>query len=217
MSESGEVRPSWKVDVQIGFGTTNYVSLADWLYGYESVEWWTALGDLLGGRPGWYCELGTDGLYWHFGAMQASLLNIGSPVEDGRRDKFPKSNYSLFDYEADEVVHFESIDDLRTWLEANEPRFTDYIRGRYSEWASADDWAVLRMMTWRINVEYDGAAWIATVPNVPADATFANDLPQALRQAGELICAAFGAPARIAELMSLEAYLDVEACSALTS
>src|SRR4051812_39323296 len=71
--------PSWNVEVGIGTGTPQYLTFVWAIYGHDAGPWWEALGDLLGGRPGWHCDFTNQGLLWSYGALGSSLFNISAP------------------------------------------------------------------------------------------------------------------------------------------
>lgn len=59
------------MDIEVGHPP--YLVLADMLHGWAGRTWWEDLGNLLGGRPGWRCQLVNQGeLLWSYGAMGRS-------------------------------------------------------------------------------------------------------------------------------------------------
>ncbi|MFK5243149.1 hypothetical protein ACI3PF_20775, partial [Lactococcus lactis] len=84
--------PAWDVDVTIEAGRPTYVNFAAEIYGWETQEWWEELGNLLGGRPGWRCTFGAEGLMWSFGAGGSSLFNITAP---GEASHYASGTFSL--------------------------------------------------------------------------------------------------------------------------
>jgi hypothetical protein len=174
---------------------------------------WEELGDLLGGRPGWHCELTNEGLLWSFGAMESSLPNFGW---HGREDQ-PAHGYELFDHEADTTLSFDNIALLRTWLEANEHRHANHLRTELRRWVVHDDWQLLKAFSWKAKVSHEGRSWLGTVDNIPSEATFATDLPALIGQMKELIAAAFDAPADVAAGISPSVRLDESATRAVTA
>jgi hypothetical protein len=205
------VRPSWEVDVELEFGHPSYVHLAEWLhYPVDAGPWWEQLGDLLGGRPGWHCELTSEGLMWSFGALGSSLFNVSW---HGEGDEVP-TGYELFDYDADETLSFGSVDELRVWLEGNEHRHANHLRDNLRGWVMADDWALLKSFPWKAQVTFLDGTWVGTVLGIPADATFAGSLPDLVGQLRELIADAFDAPASVAPDVSLSVRMDRAATGA---
>jgi hypothetical protein len=210
------VPPSSKVEVGIDLGDPQYVSVAEWVHGDLSGPWWRELGDLLGGRPGWRCDLTSEGLLWSFGASGSSLFNISfPPVEHDAADAIP-AGYDLYDWEADETVSFSNTRELLAWLEANEPRHAGHLR-KLRELAMTNDWAVLKSLGWKARVSYDGGTWVGTVEGIPADATFSTSLAGLTDALRELIAASFEAPADVAPDISLSLKLDHAATAALTA
>lgn len=67
--------PHTRVEIELNLGSPEYIVTATSVHGDDSGPWWESLGNLLYGRPGWYCELAnTDGgteLMWSFGALAA--------------------------------------------------------------------------------------------------------------------------------------------------
>ncbi|MGC5224476.1 type II toxin-antitoxin system HicB family antitoxin [Micromonospora sp. DT81.3] len=202
--------PSSRVEIEINLGSPDYIAAATSFYGEHTEQWWKRLGDLLGDRPGWKCEIANTGsqieLMWSFGALGSSLFNV-SREEDGE-------GYHLFDYEADKVIVFGALEELRTWLEENEQRHVDYprtLRGL----AADNDWALLKSMPFQVDVTYDGSTWIATFRQLPLEYSSGATLTEAISNAKEAIAHAFDAPKNIAPRIQVTARLDVEAVAAL--
>jgi hypothetical protein len=86
-------------------------------------------------RPGWALSIsntdaGTEFL-WTFGALGSGLFVI-SYEEDS-------STYRVFDDDGDDDVTFDTIDELREWLDANEARHSNDVRTNLRDMVSADD------------------------------------------------------------------------------
>lgn len=210
---SNERPPSHDVDVTVNMGSPNYRAVAGTFHGHENVGWWTVLGDLLGGRPGWRCELTEHGLTWLFGPMGSGLFTITAP--DDESDDYATGRYEAFDYEADMSFLFDGTTELREWLDANEHRHADHLQ-KIHELVSAMDWDVLKGMGLEALVTHDGQTWIATVPKLALESTFADDFPTLLVRVRELITHATSAPPGIAPDISITARLDTAATAALT-
>jgi len=194
--------PSWDVEVKIAFGHPNYVNLAESMYGSDSQEWWEELGDLLGGRSGWHCELTNSGLMWSFGPAGSSMFNITAPEEG-----LPTDGYDLFDYDDDRTIHFDSTHEMREGLEDNESRHTDHLRGIH--------WELGRAPVWRVKVDVDEEVWLGTVEGIPMEVVTAANLPSLLRAARGLVVHAFGAPTGSVSEVKLDAVLSPTAADAL--
>lgn len=205
-------RPSMNVDIDFEIGTPLYRSWVDALYGFEAVEPWLELGDLLAGRPGWHVDIdasgGGLGLLWSFGSFGRSLFNV-TAVGHGE--------FSLFDYAADESHLLAGIDAVRAWLEDNERRYDDEFAD-LRPWLAADDWYMFRVLPYdvRVTVDEDGR-WLATVHGLRAEVAVADDLPRALAQVREMLGTAIGAPLDLAPRLRLTARLDESAATALAA
>ncbi|NHE67799.1 hypothetical protein G9U53_26195 [Rhodococcus sp. D-46] len=199
------------VNVELNLGDSTYLSLAAILYGADTQQWWKDLGDLLYGRPGWYCEItNTDNrmhMMWSFGAVGSSLFNISLENEPG---------YSLFDWDADTTLPFTTINQLREWLDINEDRHSDHLR-KLRPLAESFDWAILKNVGFDLDVTVDGDAWIATVRKLPITMSTAKSLSETVSQAREAIATAFDAPAKVAQDILVRVHLDHAAASALGS
>lgn len=204
--------PHTQVEIELNFGSPGYIVTATSLYGDDSGPWWESLGNLLYGRPGWYCELAntSDGpkLMWSFGALGTSLFNI--VLRDDLTD------FDLFDYEADQSVSFESIEQLGEWLDRNESRHSDHVRRNLTPMASADGWRLLRLYEFVLDVTFDGSAWIAIVQKLPVTAAFGSSLTVAVSNAREAIAHEFQAPKSLATDITVSVRLDPAAVAALT-
>jgi hypothetical protein len=204
--------PSRTAEVTFGFGSDNYLGLCEYLYGDAASGWWAALADLLSGRPGWRCELDSDGLAWCFGPIGTGMFIVPAP---DTVEAFETTTYRLFDYQADESVRFNSTAELRVWLEANEHRHAEHLRSMTWYYSEPGDWGLLKLYAWPVKVTYDGTFWIGTVPDIPSEVTSAGSLPDLLRRVRELIAHAVGAPVEVAADISLTAALDQPAAAAL--
>ena len=214
------VPPSNKVEVGIDLGDPQYLRVAEWLHGQYTLEWWQELGDLLGGRPGWRCDLTSEGLLWSFGASGSSLFNITLPrtdadTEDVNEDGVAPDGYNVYDYEADAMVPFGNISELLTWLEANEHRHANHL-ANLREMAMTFDWKVLKTLGWKAHVTHVDGTWVGTVDGIPTDATFSSTLPGLTAALRELIAAAFDAPAEVTPDIGLSVKLDQAGTAALT-
>lgn len=206
-----EPEPHTQVEIELNLGSPEYIVTATTLYPDDSGPWWESLGNLLYGRPGWCCEIvNTDGgteLMWSFGALGSSLFDI-TWADD-------LATYRLFDYDADEVVVFYSIDALRDWLDDNETRHANHVVRNLTPMASADGWSLLRVYEFALDVTYDGSTWIASVRKLPVTAAFASSLQDAVSNAREAIAHAFDAPKNIAADITVSVRLDPAAVAAL--
>lgn len=202
--------PSSLVNVELNVGEPKYLSLAALLYGEDTEEWWKNLGDLLYGRPGWYCEIAlTPGmeLMWSYGALGSSLFNISYQDEAG---------YALFDWEADTTKKFQTVDELRKWLDENEWRHADHTL-RMRDLASSSDWAVLKAVGFDMDVTVDNDRWIGTVRKLPVTMSAAMSLADVVSQLREGIVQAFDAPASVAEDLQVRVHLDPASAATLSS
>lgn len=200
--------PSSLVHVEINVGNPTYLSLADMFYGQDGEQWWKELGDLLYGRPGWYCEFTNsprEPMLWSFGPAGSSLFNITFDGQPG---------YGLFDYESDSVNRFSTIDELREWLDANEGRHADHTR-KLRGYAAADDWAALKNLGFDVRVTFDNGTWIATVRGLPVTMSAGTSLADAVSNAREAIAHAFEAPLSVAVGIQVQVHLDRAAAAAL--
>ena len=203
--------PHTRVEIELNLGSPEYIVTATSVHGDDSGPWWESLGNLLYGRPGWYCELAnTDGgteLMWSFGALGSSLFNINWTADP--------SIFQLFDYEADESVSLSSIDELREWLDRNEARHATHVERNLAPIASADGWWLLKAHEFILDVTYDEATWIASVRKLPVTAAFASSLKEAVSNAREAIAHAFHAPRELAADIRVSVRLDQGAVAAL--
>lgn len=202
--------PSSLVKVELNVGEPTYLKLAGLLYGENTEEWWKDIGDLLYGRPGWYCEIAlTPGmeLIWSYGAVGSSLFNVS--YED-------VSGYSLFDWDADSTKKFQTVDELRKWLDENEWRHADHTF-KLRDLASSSDWAVLKTVGFDIDVTFDEERWIGTVRKLPVTMGAAMSLADVVSQMREGIAQAFDAPASVAKSLQVQVHLDPAAAAALSS
>jgi hypothetical protein len=222
------VPPSNKVEIGIDLGDPEYLRVAEWIYGQHTVEWWQELGDLLGGRPGWRCDLTSEGLLWSFGPSGSSLFSITLPeadadledvsdldTDDPGEDGIAPAGYELYDDDADEMVSFANVSELLTWLEANEHRHANHL-AKLREMAMTFDWKVLKTLGWKARVTYVDGTWVGTVDRIPAEATFSSTLPGLTSSLRELIATAFDAPAEVTPDIELSVVLDQAATAALT-
>jgi len=219
MVELAPPGPAWNVEVGIETGTPQYLTFVETIYGHGAGPWWVALGDLLGGRPGWHCDFTSSGLLWSYGALGSSLFNISAPDTPEDPDEpsdYETGKYILFDYDADIEHGFFSIDDLRVWLESNEYRHADHAR-EVGQWVASDGWAMLNALTFDARVTYEDGNWMATVPKLPLEAAFAYDLPTLIERVRELIAGALGAPLELASTIEIQARLTPAATRALSS
>ncbi|OHF24513.1 hypothetical protein BKP30_29300 [Rhodococcus erythropolis] len=195
----------------MNLGDSTYLRLAAILYGEETQQWWKDLGDLLYGRPGWYCEITNTAnetqMTWSFGTLGSSLFNVTFDDESG---------YSLFDWDADSKLRFTTIDQLREWLDTNEDRHSNHPR-KLRSLAEAFDWAVLKNVGFDLDVTVDDDAWIATVRKLPVTMSTAKTLSETVSQAREAIASAFDAPTKVAQSILVQVHLDHAAASALGS
>lgn len=202
--------PSSLVKVELNFGEPTYLRLAARLYGEDTEEWWKDLGDLLYGRPGWYCEITSTPemeLIWSYGAVGSSLFNISYDDEPG---------YALFDWEADSTRKFQTVDELRKWLNENEWRHADHAL-KLRDLASSSDWAVLKAVGFDIDVTFDNDRWIGTVRKLPVTMSAGMSLADVVSQMREGIAQAFDAPASVAKDLQVRVHLDPASAAALTS
>lgn len=92
----------------------------EWAVADGQLRRWLALGELLGGRPGWHFELANlesgPGIMWGFGIRRAARLVVTVP-----------DSYLLYDSDADEAGRhldcehpFATVPELLAWLEAHE-------------------------------------------------------------------------------------------------
>lgn len=193
----------------MNLGSPEYRAFVEALYGFEEVEWWLELGDLLAGRPGWHVDFCNteDGaeLLWSFGSFGSSLFNV-TPVGAGE--------FSLFDYEVDENHLIAGIDSLRGWLEENESRHTDQLAKR-RPMLSADDWWMLRIIPFDVRVTVDDARWLGTVVGLPLEVAIATSFEALLVAVRQMLCNAVGAPAELAPVLKMTARLDSSSTAAL--
>lgn len=209
--------PSWNVEVGIGTGTPQYLTFVWAIYGHDAGPWWEALGDLLGGRPGWHCDFTNQGLLWSYGALGSSLFNISAPSapdDSSEPSDYQSGTYVLFDYDADVEHGFSDLAELRAWLEQNEPRHVDHAR-TVGQMVASDGWSMLAGLTFDARVTYEGGTWIATVPKLPLEAAFAGDLVTVVAHVRELVAGALGAPAELASTIEIQARLTPAATRAL--
>lgn len=196
-------------DIPVSLSMGDYLAIATTFHGWGTAEWWKALADLLYGRPGWHCEIANTGtsveMLWSFGALSSSLFVISS-------SSAPKIH--LLDYDEDEEVEFESVDDLRAWLEVNEARHAEYPR-RLKAYAADSDWALLRSLPFEVDVTVDGSEWITTFRTLPLTFSSADSLAESLGRARQAIANAFDAPPALAPVIKIVAHLDEEATAAL--
>ncbi|GAA1119887.1 hypothetical protein NE857_26340 [Nocardiopsis exhalans] len=201
--------PSWLVNVELNVGEPTYLNAAEMIYGEDAEHWWKELGDLLYGRPGWYCEITNSDtgmeMMWSFGALRASLFNISF---DGDRD------YALFDWEADSTERFSTINELRAWLDVNEERHTDHPRNLH-DLVAASDWSVLKTVGFDIDVIFDGETWIATVRRLPVTMSTADSLSNVVSRARDAITHVFDAPPEVAQDIQVRVHLDHTAAAML--
>jgi len=206
--------PAWDVEVTIDMGRPTYANLASRLYGPETEAWWVALGDLLGGRPGWHCEFTqlTDhnGLLWSFGAFGSSLFNISAPRDPG---DFASGALEIYDFEGDTTYRFAGTDELLAWLEDNEHRHADHV-SNLRPLASAFGWKVLKTMGVDLRVTHDGSSFIATFPDLPFESAAASDLSTLLAHARQAVARAHGAPDWVTTEIGLRVHLDPAASRA---
>lgn len=207
-----EPSPSSSVEVTVDMGHPNYWAVANAFHGHTNTQWWLDLGDLLGGRPGWHCELTGEGLLWSFGPFGSSLFNVGAPEDE---DDYAAGRYMLYDYEADEEQKFGSTTAMLEWLEANEHRHADHLRNM-RESLSDRHWSVVKGMGIGARITHDGHTYIATVPFLSLESTFADDLPTLMSRVRELIAHACDAPPEVAPDIEITARLDAKATAALT-
>lgn len=199
-----KAEPSSLVEVSV----PSYMALSTGLYGEEAERWWKDLGDLLYGRPGWYCEMMLTSqieLSWSFGAMKASMFNISY---DGEPD------YALFDYIADSTTRFQTIGELREWLDDNESRHADHAH-KLRDLASMYDWKVLKTVGFDVDVTTDGDVWIGTVRTLPVTMSAGSSLVDTVSQLRQAIAHTFDAPASVAGDIQVRVHLDTTAASAL--
>lgn len=200
-------------------GSPNYLAVASAFHGHHSTKWWLALGDLLGGRPGWRCELTDEGLIWLFGPLGTGLFVVSAPFHEDPADvdaDYENGRYVILDHAADEMPEFTGTEKMREWLDANESRHAKHVeklRFAYEE----NDWAVLKSMEFETRITHDGHTFIATVPYLSMESTFADDLPTVLTRVQELIAHAFDAPQNIAPEITVKARLDPAAVNAVTT
>lgn len=208
-----EAAPHTHVDVELALGSPTYIVTALSFYGPDAEAWFESVGNLLYGRPGWACSIsntdaGTE-LLWTFGALGSGLFVIsyeGNP-----------STYRVFDYDADDDVTFNTINELREWLDANEPRHADYVRTTLRDMVAADDWWLLKGHTFEVDVTYDGSAWVGTVRKLPVTFSSAPSLPETITAVREAIAHEFDAPQNVAPQIKVQVHLDEEAAAALTA
>lgn len=208
--KSTQPDPSSLVPVELNVGNRTYLNLAEMLYGQEAEQWWKELGDLLYGRPGWYCEFTNspdEPMLWAFGPAGSSLFSITSDDEPG---------YGLFDYAADSTKRFSTIDELHEWLDANEGRHADHTR-KLRGLAAAHEWATLKSVGFDVRVTFADDTWIATVRGLPVTMSAGTSLAGAVSNAREAIADAFDAPFSIAEAIQVQVHLDRAAAAALGS
>jgi hypothetical protein len=199
--------PYNNIPVELNLG--DYVVTATSFHGWETEQWWKDLGDLLYGRPGWYCHIADTGhaieVLWSFGALGSSLFVIS--VEQAPA-------YHLYDYEADTQMVFDNIGALRQWLDENEQRHSEYPR-RLRDYAADSDWALLRSLPFKADITFDGSAWIATFQQLPITYSSGSTLGEAVSNAREAITDAFDAPRTVAPNVQLVLRLDAAASAAL--
>jgi predicted RNase H-like HicB family nuclease len=203
--------PHWNVEVDLALGSPEYLMVAEWIHGHDNETWFVALGDLLGGRPGWHCDLTREGILWSYGALGASLFNISPPTSDAA----PDHRFSVFDYEQDETFEFAGTDALREWLDANEGRHADYARKARAV-VAAFDWGVLKS-GFTADITIDGDTWVGTVRTLPMEATFATSLATLVANLREMIGQVFDAPAAVIPEIAIVARLDAKAAAHLTA
>lgn len=208
---TNELPPSTFVRVKLGFGSPEYIVTACTWHGWELKEWFLEIGDLLAGRSGWHCELTAEGVLWSFGPFGASLFNI-SPPKDAEA---PVGRFALFDYDADESIYFEAVQELRMWLDANEHRHANHVH-KMRDMISMSDWAVLTKGALEARVDFAEGLFIGTVPSLPAEATFARTLAELVNNLRELVGAAVGAPADVTARIRLRVLLEPDAAAAVT-
>lgn len=206
-----ERRPYLDVRVNLAMGSPEYIVTAMATHGWEYKSWFEEIGDLLGGRPGWHCDLTSEGiLSWSFGAFGASLFNISPPkdaeAEDGR--------FSVFDYEADEVVPFDAVSPLREWLDENEPRHAGHA-GSLRALAAVNNWAPLTRVGLEARVDYADGTWIGTITTIPSEATFGRSLSHVVRALREMVGAVLDVPTAIIPKIRLQVTLEANAVDAI--
>ena len=188
-----------------------YSNVAESLTGHVSVQWWERLGDLLHGRPGWHCDLTSEGLLWSYGALGASLFNISAPEDS---EDFKRGRYEVFDFDEDES-HTFTLDELRSWLEDNEHRHSDHAH-RLGQLYGGEDWSILNGMIFDARVTHDGAMFVGTVPSLVLEFTAADDLATVVDNLRGLVTSALGAPSDVAPRVQIDARLDGKATRALS-
>ena len=189
-------------DIQVKLDLGDYLVTATSFHGEGSSQWWEDLGDLLYGRPGWYCHVANTGsaieVLWSFGALGSSRFSI---------DVGAAPKYHVYDQEEDEAIVFDEIDELRTWLETNEARHLDYPR-RLKSCVADSDWALLRTMTFDVDATLDSGMWIVTPRQFPLTFSSGASLNEALVNVRMAIAGAFDAPLSLAPSIRLVTHID---------
>lgn len=208
-----ELPPHHLVRVHLAMGSPEYVVTATSLHGWEYNDWFEEIGNFLAARPGWHCDLTSDsGILWSFGAFGASLFNI-SPPESAST---VTGRFSLFDYDADEVLAFNTIDELRGWLELNEHRHADHAH-KLRDMIASLDWAYLKRGSLEARVQFSDGAWIGTIPGLPAEATFGRTLPEVVRALQDMVASVIDVPADVVRDIRFELTVDAAGVGVLAA
>lgn len=197
--------------IEVALSEGDYVNVCEaYGGGSELLDRWRDLGDHLAHRPGWYFTVGPvpgEGTtaIWNLGAFGASLLVISVQ---------PDGQYDCFDYEEDSNTVITDLADVEDWLSGREER-ARRITDLTLEGFASRNWLILREWEFDVRVDWQAGAYIASMPKLPLEATFAETIPIVIRQTQEMIVQVIGAPAELAKDLRMSMRLTPEATARL--
>ena len=193
MADSYEPEPY--ENVEVNFSNPDYRNVCDTFGGgFERLDDWIALANILAGRPGWHFDIVNDGqALWSLGDFGGSNLNI-SVTEDG---------FNCYNHSSDDSVVLKNIDLVSSWIEPLEEegrRFPIQL-------AASSNWQVLLSLKFRIRVDVIGDKYCADVKGMAEEEVFGDTLVEVVAFARERIVQYFEAPVELTEKLLIR--LDI--------
>lgn len=200
--------------VEVGFDNSDYVNVCDnYGGGFELLDQWRALGDLLAHRPGWHFDVVTRGeALWSLGSFGESLLNIHVQAD---------GSYHCLDYlqdkrssagDTDGWLVTRSLGEIEEWLAKREEQ-SRKPSPLTMQILSDEDWRVLRLHLFPVRVSWSDGWYLATVRGLPEEATFEKTLKAVIDSTKAMIVRSLDAPTEVAADLRLRVCLDEGAAS----
>lgn len=187
--------------VRVSFDNDDYENACERFGGgFEALPAWQDLGNLLAYRAGWHFNIADPGeALWCCGVLGESRLVV----------YVKPAGFHCYDRAEDSEAVVPDTAGIEAWLA---PREADASTpsALMQEMAKANDWQVLRIHQFLLDMSWSDGMFCATLPALH-EPSFGIGLGDAINGAAEMLCQLFGAPLELASQLTIAVNMDQSA------